>query len=163
MRKVTVQWSQLCENELKKRGCDPRRSRDTSSFGRLRSQTVLPSLNMVRGMAICRGRWILPREGGWSHGLGLWAVATRLTLFVFVPKYHQMCGSCQGQRSRAPFGKMRKNKTTKEQLFFVPLLLLLFVNAKRHVRHTRRLFTKSVYARVKHFQVRVEQSSTLFF
>lgn len=102
----------------KKRGCDPRRSRDTSSFGRLRSQTVLSSLNMVRGMATCRGRWILPREGGWSHGLGLWAVATRLTLFVFFPKYHQMCGSCQGQRSRAPFGKMRKNKTTKEQLFF---------------------------------------------
>lgn len=143
----------------KKRGCDPRRSRDTSSFGRLRSQTVLSSLNMVRGMATCRGRWILPREGAWSHGLGLWAVATRLTLFVFFPKYHQMCGSCQGQRSRAPFGKMWKNKTTKEQLFFF-LFYFFFSSMPKgvHVRHTRRLFTKSVSARVKHFQVRIEQS-----
>lgn len=72
--------------------------------------------------------------GGWSHGLGLRTVAARLTLFVFFPKYHQMCGSCQGQRSRAPFGKMRKSKTTEEQLFFFPLLLLLFINAKKRAR-----------------------------
>lgn len=68
-----------------------------------------------------------------------------------------------GSEVTCPFRKNAEEQNNQGATFFFPLLLLLFVNAKRRVRHTRRLFTKSVSARVKHFQVRIEQSSTLFF
>lgn len=70
-------------------------------------------------------------------------------LFSFA-KYYQMCGSCQGQRSGAPFGKMRNNQTSKEQLIF---FYFFFSSRPTSVRHSYRLFMESVSARVKQFQV----------
>lgn len=108
--------------------------------------------NVVRKCSHC---WIwgegwLPAGGAIFSAVGATDRGGWFKVLVFFAKYNQMCGSCQGQRSGAPFGKMRNNQTTEEQLIF---FYFFFSSRPTSVRHRQRLFMKSVSARVKPFQV----------
>lgn len=118
----------------KKRGCDPRRSRDTSSFGRLRSQTVLSSLNMVRGMATCRGRWILPPGARVEPRIGFMGRGDPAYAVCFLSQISPDVWLLSGSEVTCPFRKNAEEQNNQGATFFPPLLLLLFVNAKRRAR-----------------------------
>lgn len=97
------------------------------------------------------GGRVEPRIGFMGRGDPAYAVCF---LYQISPDVWLLSGS----EVTCPFRKNAEEQNNQGATFFFPLLLLLFVNAKRRAR---RLFTKSVSARVKHFQVRIEQSSTL--
>lgn len=60
--------------------------------------------------------------------------------------------------------KCGRTKQPRSNFFFFPFYFFFSSMPKSvHVRHTCCLFMKSLSARVKHFQVQIEQSSTLFF
>lgn len=86
----------------------------------------------------------------------------RFKLLVFFAKYYQMCGSCQGQRSGAPFRKMRNNQISKEQPIF---FYFFFSSRPTSVRHGHHLFKECFrcFRSRETLPGKTEQSSGLFF
>lgn len=104
---------------------------DSSRLGRLWSRWPTGIFSFSHG-GTWRDGWQPSGGAGFSHcgGESRFGFTDRggwLTLFVFFSKYNQMCGSCWGQRSRVPFGKMQNNKTSKDFFFLLPLLLLFLL------------------------------------
>lgn len=123
---MTAYSGASCVRTKKTRGRDPRQSGDTSW------PTVVADCSHIadygEGHGSLRGALVSPQVGFTDRGGPAGAVCFS---FANITR----CVAPVGVRGHVALSeKMRKSKTTEEQLFFFPLLLLHFVCAKKRAR-----------------------------